>query len=101
MTGLLAAALAAAIIGFLSGAIYFAWLWRSVASLAACRQAPMTFAAGAVLRLGSLALAVGALLWLGLEPLFLLVGGIGFLAARAAATAVLARGRPAKPAGEV
>ena len=87
----LTAMLAAMIGGVLFGGIYFAWLWRSVSSLATAKRAAAGFLLGAVLRLTALAALVGALLWLGMAPLLLFAGGLGFFVARLAATTALTR----------
>lgn len=88
--------LIAAVFGFLFGSVYFAWLWRSVASFVSSRRTSARFLLGVFLRLAALAAVVGALLWLEIAPLLLLAGGLGFFVARLAATTVLAR-----PANEV
>ena len=81
--------LIAAIAGFLFGLTYFAWLWRSVASLATAKRAPSGLLVDAILRFATLAAVVGTLLWLKIAPLLLLFGGLGFFLARLAATTVL------------
>ena len=88
--------LIAAIAGFLFGSVYFAWLWRSVASLATAKRAPSGLLFDAVLRFSALAAVVAVLLWFEIAPLLLLLGGLGFFLARLVATTVLVR-----PAGEL
>jgi hypothetical protein len=93
MTTTLAGGAGAATVGFILGAAYFTSLWRSVRTLAGAQQGVRYLALGALCRLAALTGIVGALLWLGLEPLLMLIGCAGFLAARMAATASLSLGR--------
>ncbi len=72
----------AGIVGFLLGLMYFASLWRSVSSLVNAKRATPGFALAAVLRVAALAVMVGVLLWIGIAPVLILGGGLGFFAAR-------------------
>jgi hypothetical protein len=80
-----------AVVGFLVGLAYFAWLWRSVSALARAKRIPAVFILSAVLRLAALAAVVGALLWLEIAPVLFLAGGLGFFVARLVITSVLSR----------
>ncbi len=91
MISSLGALLIAGLTGFFLGVMYFAWLWRSVASLATAKRAPSGLLFDAVLRFSALAAVVAVLLWFEIAPLLLLLGGLGFFLARLVATTVLVR----------
>ncbi|HKK30657.1 MAG TPA: ATP synthase subunit I [Alphaproteobacteria bacterium] len=79
--------------GLLVGASYFAALWFSVRSLTGGSHRWPSFALGGVLRLAAMGGALALLLSLGVSATLILVGCLGFLVARLAATAL---GRPGK-----
>lgn len=72
--------------GFLLGTAYFVSLWRSVRALSRSESRWRSFAAAGVLRLGGILGVIAAFLLLGADPIFILAGSVGFLAARLAAT---------------
>ena len=95
MTDMILPAGIAVIAGFTVGYVYFRALWWSVRRLtrkAAPHGRPWrAFALSGVLRLGGLLAFLGAFLWWGVAPAYLLAGGFGFLGARCA---VLTHGSP-------
>ncbi len=74
------------------GAAYFALLWRSVRALGAAGWT--RFAAGAAARAALVLAALGAALAAGRGAEEIAVAGLGFLAARFAATRAARRGAP-------
>lgn len=88
MTGLSSMIVLSLIVGFLIGAIYFVSLWRSVQALTRSDSRWRAFAAGGLLRLLMVLGVLAALFGLGVDPLLVLSGGVGFLFARLAATAL-------------
>lgn len=79
---------AAFIAGVCLGAVYFAILWASVRRLTAGAPA-RTLAFSAILRMALIIGAVTGALALGLGAAYLLPAGLGFFAARLAATRLI------------
>lgn len=78
--------------GFAAGLAYFALLWRAVRRLTG-GGGWGAFALSAALRGGVLIAALAALAWSGAGAAALALAGLGFIAARLAATRALPRDR--------
>lgn len=70
------------IIGFLIGAIYFTWLWRSIQALPSGPSRYRHLALKSLLRLFIILGVIAVILTAGVDVVLIFVGLLGFLAAR-------------------
>lgn len=79
------------------GLVYFAAIWRSLASVRAGRATTSTLAAGALLRLAAALAFVAGVLYFTPSLIAIAAASIGFFASRTAVIGFVGRAAPASP----